>query len=181
MRTLLVIIFLVSLVLGYGYYHAATHGSLHVSLVELSQGRNYETIRSADLSFLDSQGNFLAKAKSDPLYGVIRLVHPRIGNCVAEERAASSSPAGPRAWQECFDAQSTWMVGWIGRTRYLDIKVDRCDLKRVPVTVRERNDEWWLWWVPFGHIGGKPYRLFSLSLSIDRSKCTVVEYNSPGS
>jgi hypothetical protein len=73
------------------------------------------------------------------------------------------------------------MVGWIGRTRYLDIKVDRCDLKRVPVTVRERNDEWWLWWVPFGHIGGKPYRLFSLSLSIDRSKCTVVEYNSPGS
>lgn len=175
MRPWLIVLFAALLVLAYGYYHAATHGSLYVSLVDASQRQHYETIRDAELSFLDSQGNILARAKSDAQYGVVRLIHPQVGDCIAEERGAASSTAGSTKWQECFETQSTWMVTWIGQTRYLDIKFDRCDLKRVPVTVRESNDDWWLWWVPLRHIGGKPYRYFNLSLSVDRSKCTAVD------
>ena len=177
MRTVLVLAIIAALVLGYGYYHTVTHGWMNVNLVDASQKQDTGNIRDAEIRLLDGDGKLLANAKSDHQYGVVRLIHPEAGDCSAEERKASSSPAGQDNWQKCFGTLSTWLVRWAGQVRFAEVKLANCDLKRVPVTVDESRDDWWLWWVPLRHIGGKPITYFSVSISVDGANCVT---NSPG-
>jgi hypothetical protein len=65
------------------------------------------------------------------------------------------------------------LIHWAGRVRFADVKFARCDFKAVPVTLHESREEWWVWWVPLPHIGGKPLTYFSLSISVDGSKCAA--------
>jgi hypothetical protein len=171
MRTLLVLAIIAALVLGYGYYHTVTHGWMNVNLVDASQKQYTENIRDAEIRLLDGDGKLLANAKSDHQYGVVRLIHPEAGDCSAEERSASSSSTAQDQWKKCFGILSTWLIEWAGLVRFADVKFASCDLKHVTATLHESRDDWWLWWVPLPHIGGKPLSYFSLSISVDGTKC----------
>jgi len=172
MRTLLVLAILAALVLGYGYYHAATHGTLYISLVDTSVKPYSGNVRDAAIRLLDENGKFLADAKSDHEYGVGRVIHPQIGDCTAAESSAPSTPAARDEWRECFETISTWVIGWADRVRTADIKFGHCDVKAVPVIIHKSQD-WWLWWVPLPHVGGKPYTYFNLSINVDGANCTA--------
>lgn len=172
MRTLLVFVIIAVLVLGYGYYHAATHGWVYVNLVDTSPKSYSGNIRDAEIRLLDGNGKLLANARSDHQYGVVRLIHPVAGDCAAEERNTPSSSALRHRWQECFKTLSTWLIDWAGLVRFADVKFAGCDLKAVPVIVHESREDWWLWWVPLPHIGGRPLTYFSFSINVDQANCT---------
>ena len=144
-------------VLGYGYYHEQTHGSISVTLNDPAQQPNQPRVFKDEITFLDEHGQALARAKSDAKYGVVRLIHPVVGDCVSEEQGASSASDGQRRWQACFEQQSTGLMSWARRSRYLIVKLESCAAQRIPISIRESGDDWWLWWVPLPHIGGKPY------------------------
>lgn len=171
MRIPLVLTILAVLVLGYGYYHATTHGWLYVNLIDSSGKSSSGNIRGAEIRLLDADGKLLANANSDDQVGVVRLIHPQAGDCAAEERSASTSAAAGDRWQQCFETLSIWLIDWARRIRYADLKFASCDLKRVPVVLRESREDWWLWWVPLPHIGGKPFTYFSASISVDGARC----------
>lgn len=66
-----------------------------------------------------------------------------------------------------------WLIGWAGKISSANVKFASCDLKSVPVTLHKSQEDWWLWWVPLPHIGGKPLTYFNLSIRVDGSTCTV--------
>jgi hypothetical protein len=173
MRTLLALIIIAALVLGYGYYHAAIHGSLYISLMDTSVKPYGGNIRDAELRLLDGEGKLLAVAKSDHKFGVVRLIHPDAGDCSAAEQSASISSEARDQWRKCFQTLSTWLVDWAGQVRSADVKFARCDLKAVPVTSHVTSGDWWLWWVPLPHIGGKPLTYFSMSINVDGESCSA--------
>ena len=43
----------------------------------------------------------------------------------------------------------------------------------VPVTSKLYTD-WWFWWVPLPHMGGRPIAHFAMSLHVDSAKCVAV-------
>src|SRR5262249_50968384 len=43
-------------------------------------------------------------------------------------------------------------------------------IRRLPINVSKATDEWWLWWVPLRHVGGKPYTVFSVHIDFDRRR-----------
>jgi hypothetical protein len=112
MRTLVVLAIIAGLILGYGYYHAATHGWLHIDLMDTSVKPYAGNIRDAELRLLDGGGKLLANAKSDDKFGVVRLIHPRAGDCTAAEQNASSSSEAREEWQKCFQILSRCLVDW---------------------------------------------------------------------
>jgi hypothetical protein len=171
MRIVLVLAIIVALVLGYGYYHAATHGRLHVNLIDRSVKPSSGNVRDADIRLLDSDGKLLATAKSGHQFGVVRLIHPDGGDCSAEECRASSSSAAREEWRKCFESLSTWLIRWAGGIRFVDVRFGNCDFKKVPATLHESREDWWLWWVPLPHVGGKPLTYFSVSFSVDGANC----------
>ena len=173
MRILVVLAVIAVLVLGFGYYHASTHGWVYVNLVDTSPNPHSGNIYDADIRLLDGESKLLANARSDHPYGAVRLIHPEAGDCAAEEQGASSSLATRDRWQKCFQTLSTWLIDWVRLVRFADVKFAGCDLKAVPVNIRESREDWWLWWVPLRHIGGKPLTYFSFSINIDRGKCAA--------
>jgi hypothetical protein len=164
---------LVAGVLGFGYHHQRTHGSVSVYLNDPAQQTSQRRIYKDEFAFLDAKGSILARAKTDDQSGVIRLIHPIVGDCLSEERAAMFAPQGQQKWQACFEQQSTWLMTWIRRSRYLSVTLESCPTQQVPIAIREGGDTWWLWWVPLRHIGGKPYAYFNVSVTVDRTVCSI--------
>ncbi len=130
-------------------------------------------IRNAELRLLDSEGKLLASAKSDDKFGVVRLIHPEAGGCSAAEKNASSSPAARQQWAKLFSN----LVAVVDRLGGKDSVSGRevCGLRyeSVPATLRKSHGDWWLWWVPLPHVGGKPRTYFSLSINIDGANCAA--------
>ena len=112
MRTLLALAVIAALILAYGYYHAATHGWLHITLMDTSVKPYGGNIRDAELRLLDSDGKLLANARTDQKFGVVRLIHPEAGDCSAAEQNAPTSPEARDQWQKCF--QTFDVVGRLG-------------------------------------------------------------------
>ena len=173
MGKLVSLLIFVAGILAYGFYHEQTHGSLSVTLYDPAHLPTQPKIFKDELTFLDGNGQSLAHAKSDDKYGVVRLIHPVVGDCVSEEQGASLAPDGQKKWQACFEQQSTWLMDWVRQARDAIVTLESCAPQRVPVSIGESGDDWWLWWVPLPHIGGKPYRYFSLLINVDRAKCAV--------
>ena len=173
MRILLSVVTIAALILGYGYHHAATHGWLYITLMDTSVKPYGGNVRDAELRLLDGEGKLLADAKSDHKFGVVRLIHPEAGYCAAAEQSASASPEARDQWQKCFKTLSTWLVSWAGRIRSVDVKFANCDLKAIPVIVRESRQDWWLWWVPLPHMGGQPLTYFGVSINVDGANCSA--------
>jgi hypothetical protein len=177
MRTLLVIAIFAALILGYGYYNAATRGWLYISLMDTSVRPYGANLRDAELRLLDGNRKLLADAKSDHKFGVVRLIHPEAGDCSAAEHGASTSSEARDQWRKCFQTLSTWLVDWVGHVRSADVKFAQCNLKAVPVTSHVTSGDWWLWWLPLPHIGGQPLTYFTLSINVNGANCTMADAN----
>jgi hypothetical protein len=160
---------LIVVVLGWGYWHASTHGTLDVSVNDISlknDRQSYGRVLSADLIFTDTTGTILAKGRAEKPLGIVSIPHPEIGDCRREEREG-----GLTAWQQCFETQSRWFVTWVRRVRYASVTLRNCRIDHVPVSIDETKYDWWLWWVPAREIGGAPYTYFKLTLWVDSDTC----------
>ena len=159
-------------ILGYGYWRVKTHGWLYISLYDTYGTANkYQQIRGAKIWLMDSGGNVLAEGKSDSLHGVVYLSHPEVGFCVEEESRALFSKEDRKSWYDCYEKQSKWIMGWVRSVKYMDLEFDKCLLEKIPISISESKGDWWLWWVPHPHIGGKPSTYFNISVTVDGGNC----------
>ena len=171
-RTLIIIAVIVGCILGYGYWHSYTHASFHIQLDFKGTDRKKPIpIPKAEILFLDSEGQILAKGINDEQYNYVHLIHPEVGDCHEIEKFAPYSKKARESWQECFEHLSTWIPDWAGKVRQVHFKIPSCMLKNIPVAVSKHNSDWYLWWIPHPHIGGKPYSYYSLSITIDKKDC----------
>ena len=157
--------------LAYGYWHGASHGSLYVSVLDISDRDHPRSLNDAEVSFLDAQGAPLAQVESRR--GAFSIAQPSSYACRDVEERALVSERGQQKWARCFERQSRWLIRWIRNVRYVDLTSGACALRKIPVSVSERADDWWLWWVPLPHVGGKPYTSFSVSIDVDRVRCAI--------
>src|SRR5262249_11796431 len=131
-------------------------------------------IRSAtpiEMTLRDESGRELARVAGKPPDGTIFIVEPSEYACHGVETQALFSSAAQEAWQRCFAEQSRWVARWAPDVRSADGRWGRCSVPRMPIELRTSSDDWWLWWVPLRHIGGKPYTFFSITIELDRSRC----------
>ena len=178
LAAVLVVAALVGGVLGWGYWRAATHGTLHLAVHDVAlrtERQRYGDVRDAEVVFKDARDGVLATASADPTFGVFTIRHPAAGDCRREEREATRDAAGMAAWNRCFETQSRWLMTWVRRAQSAAVKAGDCLIERVPVVREESKYQWWLWWVPTPHIGGSPYTYFSLTLWIDTRGCRAAE------
>ena len=158
------------IVLAYGYWFGKNHGSLYVMVMDVSDREHPKDIRSVELSFLDSSGNELAQAAGTEKSGAIFVSSPKVYSCRELEQRATS-PQGEDDWAMCFERQSRWLTTWVRNVKSVDIRSSSCTIHRMPISVSEHPDTWWLWWVPLRHIGGKPYTFFSFTITFDQRSC----------
>jgi len=173
-RIVLSVLVVVSAILGYGYWHAKTHGALNVSMYDLSAKQTFALLKDASVVMMDESGAVLATGTSDSRFGTVYLSHPEAGSCYEAERQAFHSSEGMDTWQTCFRQQATWVMQWVRQVRYVDVHWQDCSLAHVPVSVEEYSADWWMWWVPLPHIGGKPYTYFGLTIRLDPIACRVL-------
>ena len=158
-------------VLAYGYWFAETHGSLYVSVSDVGEGGRSKPVDGVELRFRDAGGELLAEARSSPPYGTVYLTSPSEYACHEVEVRAPFSVTARGDWDRCFEGQSRWISTWIGRARSVDLRSGPCQIDRMPITVSKHGGEWWIWWIPLPHAGGKPYTLFSVSVRFDPVRC----------
>ena len=177
MRKMLLIVaiigcILVGSILGYGYWHAATHASFYIRLTVTDGNKGKpKPLPKAEITFFDSEGSVLANGISDEHYNYVHLIHPEVGDCHEIEKLAPFSKEARESWQECFEQLSSWISQWAGEVRQVTLKTQNCLWRNIPVTVSESNPDWFLWWVPHPHIGGKPYSYYSLSITVEENNC----------
>ena len=123
------------------------------------------------MTFIDASGEVLAAGFNDEQHNYLHLIHPTVGDCHAIERAATTSSEGRSAWQDCYEALSTWTSTWIKQVRQVAVTHGECSYDVNPVDVSEYYADWYLWWVPLPHVGGTPYRHYRLTIEIDESNC----------
>lgn len=176
MRKLLIIFGIIGCVLGYGYWHSVTHASYHIQIhfIDGIAGLPATPRSKAEIRFLDSEGRLLADGTVDEEYYYVHLIHPEVGDCHEVEKSALFSKEARGSWQECFQQQSTWIPTWAEKVRKADISTRNCLWKDIPVTVSKRNSDWFLWWVPHPHIGGKPYTYYNTDITVDINNCESV-------
>lgn len=174
---MLIVFALAATVLGYGYWHVVTHGTLYIFLYDVAAVDQSGRLFPAEIRFVDASGVVLAKGRTDDRYGVVSIAHPEVGYCQNQEQLAPVSHNDRTAWPECFARQSRWLMTWVRKVHALDLTFGNCRLTPIPARIMESNDDWWLWWVPHPHIGGKPYTNFFFRLSIDSETCTVLADN----
>ena len=172
MKTLLIIAVATLGILAFGYWHSATHSSLYVSLdgaAEANEG-NLATVE-AQVQFLDSRGTVLANGVRDKQYNFVHLLHPEHGDCHDIEKVAAFSNEARSSWQECFEHLSVWIANWVGDVERVNVRYDNCLIEDQPITISRSRTDWYLWWVPHPHIGGKPYSDYSATIVVDEKDC----------
>ena len=160
-------------VLAYGYWFGASHGSLSVDITDRSDREHPRPVSTVALALLNSEARVLAEARAADPIGVVYLSSPEAYSCRDVEQRAAFSVEARREWDRCFARQSRWIPTWIRSVKYVDLRSGSCTLHRIPVSVSEYPDTWWLWWVPLRHIGGKPYTWFTVSIRVDINRCAV--------
>ena len=153
-------------VLAYGYWHASSHASFYVTL-EFEAGERKAS--APRVTFLDAEGTVLAVALRDEQYNFLHLIHPEYGDCHEAEGKAPFSKDARTAWQECFEHQSTWVAGWIEEVAEVNVEYDGCRISNHPIAVSGPHSDWYFWWIPHPHIGGKPYSYYSAAIAADDS------------
>jgi hypothetical protein len=152
-------------VLAYGYWFGATHGSLYITVMDISDREHPHDAKPVQLTFRDAEDEVLAEAAGSEQSGAIFV------SCYEIERRATTSVADREEWPKCFERQSTWLPTWVRRVKSADLVLNSCTIQRMPVSLSEHPDTWWLWWVPLRHIGGKPYTSFSFTILFNRNAC----------
>lgn len=168
MRAVIVIVGLIAGVLGYGYWHSASHATLSVVLTDTSRKVRDGRGLNAEIVFLDAASRPIARGKTDNKLGIVLLRHPVSGYC------------GPdltlEAYRTCVIAQSDWLAKWVGALRFVSVVLGDCRIERVPVEVTVRRDNLTLWWVPFLEGSGRPYSRYAAHLEVDARVCAVTGY-----
>ena len=131
----------------------------------------YGRILNAELVFLDAASTKLAQGEAREPLGIVSIYHPKAGDCTREERKAPFNLEARKAWQQCFETKSRWLMTWIRDVRYVRVSMGNCLIDKVPVAIEEFKDDWWFWWVPLRHVGGSPYTYFKLTLWVDSVAC----------
>ena len=148
---------------GYGYWHATTHATFDVRLAYRADTRDMARLSNGQVEFLDDDGSVLARATIDTRFSVVWLAHPEKGQCGPD--------LARNAYQDCFQAQATWIPQWVSRVRYANIALERCSLARRNVQLETFRDNLLLWWLPLRHVGGLPYTRYSATFAIDTRSC----------
>jgi len=173
--TLLVLLLAVpAAVLAHGYWFAQTHGSLYISVSDVAERGRPKPVDGVGLRFRDAAGALLAEARSYPPYGTVYLTAPFEYACHEVEHRAPFSVSARGDWDRCFERQSRWVPTWIHRATSADLRSGPCTINGMPINVLEHGGEWWIWWVPLPHVGGKPYTLFSIYIQFDPLRCQTV-------
>jgi hypothetical protein len=179
---MLLILVILCAVLGYGYWHAVTHAGWYIDLQWVTEGeRRAQPMPGAEVTFLDDAGNVLARGTGDSQYNFLHLLHPEAGDCHEIEQAAVTSREARAAWQECFEKLSTWVPTWAKDVRRVEVLYGDCRFENIPVTLGGRNSEWYLWWVPLRHVGGKHYSWYRATISVNQSACVPTGREQKGS
>lgn len=147
---------------------------MNVALYDVSlktDRQAYGRVLSADLTFFNAAGAILAQGEIREPYGVVSISHPEVGDCSRYERQAATDSGARQEWQRCFEALSRWQMQWVREVRYATVSFGKCRIEKLPVLLTEYQDAWWMWWVPFPHVGGTPYTSFELSLRVDGLNC----------
>ena len=159
-------------VLAYGYWHALSHDSAYIDLtLETSDTAKKDLLSKARVLFIDVHGDILAQGVRDEEYDFIHLVHPTAGDCHQFEKNAAYSNASKKLWRERFANQSTWIPTWINDVSQVQVMHRECSSKPLSIVISASNNEWFLWWVPHPHIGGKPYTYFRSSILVTEKDC----------
>ena len=116
-KVALVIALVASATLAYGYWHAISHGSMYLSVMDASDRQRQRPIVEGDVWLLDSAGRVLAQATATAPYGAFTLSNPTTYSCRQFEGQASYSAKARDAWQRCFERQSRWLVRGYRRSR----------------------------------------------------------------
>ena len=127
----------------------------------------------AHVRFLDASGELLAEGINDQRDNYLHLLHPDMGDCHDFERAAAVNGEGRKAWRACYEKLSMWTSTWIRKVRQVTVTVDDCAFPPMPAEAREYFSDWYLWWVPLPHVGGRPYTHYSLGIEVDPAACVV--------
>lgn len=169
MRWAVVIFGLAAAVLGYGWWHAETHATFHMSVAEKgAAGGRYGQVLNAQVVFLDERNNVLARGQTDGKFGAVWVRHPTAGYC-------GPDLAQP-AYKACFDAQAAWLHTWVPRVRRVSLVVGNCRLELIPLQFSTYTDSVWTWWIPLPHVGGNPYTNYSAHLEVDSRVCAVTRF-----
>jgi len=99
---------------------------------------------------------------------VVYITEPAVYACHGIEQRATTSAQARDAWRVCFEGQSRWLPTWIRRVTAVNLRTGSCSIDRMPVSVSEYPDDWWLWWIPLPHKSGKPYTYFSILIALER-------------
>lgn len=168
MRAVVVIIGMVAGVLGYGYWHSASHATLSLVLTDTSRKERDGRVLNAKVVLLDASSRPIARGKTDAKLGIVLLRHPVSGYC------------GPdltlEAYRACVIAQSGWLAEWVGKLRFISVVLGDCRIERVPVEVTVRRDNLATWWIPFPEGSGAPYSRYAARLEVDARVCAVTGY-----
>ncbi|MBI2685431.1 MAG: hypothetical protein HYX27_03870 [Acidobacteria bacterium] len=165
--------------LAWGYWHVTTHASIQVSIHDCAlrtPTQSYGQPLTARVTLLDAAGRPLAAGTGSKPYGVIWIAHPQAGDCTRFGSQASTNSDGRSAWDQCFATTARWIPTWIGRVRFATVELPNCRIDKVPASVREYGDTWWLWWVPLPHIGGAPYTSYDVVLTVDSAHCLAASH-----
>ena len=152
----------------WAYWHVVSHAVVHVAIDDIARRTDKQahgSVTAADVVFHDVAGAQLARGASEPPWGNVVMIHPSVGDCRRAEQQ------GGTVWQQCFEAQSRWLITWVRRAHHARVTVGTCTIDRVPVAMEESRDAWWLWWVPLPHIDNSTYTHFTLTLRIDSAQC----------
>jgi hypothetical protein len=164
-RVLVIIIGLAAGVLGYGYWHSASHATLSIFLTDTSRKERDGRVLNAEIVLLDASSRPIARGKTDDKLGIVLLRHPVSGYCGADFTL--------EAYRACVIAQSGWLAGWVDQLRFVSVVLGNCRIERVPVEVTVRRDNLATWWIPLPQFGGRPYTHYRVQLKVDAKVCVV--------
>lgn len=171
-KVLLIIAVVILSILTFGYWHSTTHSSFYVNLNVAEEADNKTSSRpETKVQFLDSRGSILANGVRDKQHNFVHLIHPTHGNCHEVEKTAAFSKEARTSWHECFEHQSAWIAKWIENVAKVNVKYGNCVIENSPITISQSRSDWYLWWIPHPHVGGKPYSNYSATIAVDVKAC----------
>ncbi len=62
---------------------------------------------------------------------------------------------------------ATWIPQWAGKVKQVDVVYQGQIFAEIPVNVSVYNSDWYFWWVPLPHIGGRPYTYYRASITVE--------------
>lgn len=157
-------------ILGYGYWHTATHSTLEIN-IRIDPSDTKAALQSPTIiTFKGQDGNDVATGEIAPETARVYLIHPGHQHCTALFKKSLLSKEEKALWHDCFREYSLWIPTWISHVSTIAIESGSCLQSNIPFVVHEHTNSWWFWWVPMRHIGGKPYTYYFSEININQEE-----------